>query len=252
MQKPLHDAARLLLDAFYPRSCFSCDSILAPNTPRSGLEAWLCPTCLDTVLKVEPPYCEVCGEPYDGALVQPFRCWNCLGRKLAFDFALSAHKAEGAVRDMIHAFKYHRQLSMRAPLAELMLPIFSDPRLASQDLREWLLVPVPLHPFRRIWRGYNQSLELCRKLGRLKGIKTVQLLRRSRVTRAQAGLARGERLRNLKGIFAPRWLAPDVKGRKVLLVDDVLTTGATTHECAKVLKMQAGVEKVVVITAARV
>lgn len=251
MRKPLRIAAHLLLDALYPRCCFSCEVILPLHAPRSGQEAWLCQECQETLVKVEPPYCEVCGEPYDGALELPFRCWNCQGRGLAFDFALSANKAGGAVREMIHAFKYHRQLAMRAPLAELMLPVFSDPRLAEQDLADWLLVPVPLHPLRWVWRGYNQSYELCRALARLKGMRTVSLLRRARVTRAQAGLARGQRLRNLRGIFAMRLFAPDVRGRNVLLVDDVLTTGATTHECAKVLKKEAGVEKVVVITAAR-
>lgn len=251
MNDSLREAGRGLLDMIYPRGCFACEAGIPHGAPRSGPEAWLCRDCQDTMLPIQAPYCSVCGEPFGGAMDAPFLCWNCAGRRLAFDFAVSAHEAGGALREMIHSFKYHRQLAMRAPLADFMLPVFEDPRLAAEDLSGWLLVPVPLHPFRWVWRGYNQSRELCRMLSRLKGIRVVSALRRARVTRSQAGLERKRRLDNLKGVFQMRWPAPDLRGKNVLLVDDVLTTGATTHECAKVLKTRAGVEKVVVITAAR-
>ncbi|HCN31488.1 MAG TPA: hypothetical protein DIT64_22865 [Verrucomicrobiales bacterium] len=256
MRHFLHKAGDSLLDLFYPRGCFACDALLGMDAPAAGDGAWLCSGCLETVVKIEAPYCSVCGEAFDGALTAPFRCWNCEERKLDFDFALSACKAGGAVRDMIHAFKYHRNLAMRAPLADMMLPVFQDPRLAAEDLSQWLLMPVPLHPLRWIWRGYNQSAELCRMLSRHTGMTVAHALARIRLTRPQAGLERRSRLKNLRGIFRlrrfPRLMrGRDLKGKNIFLVDDVLTTGATTHECARVLKRQAGVEKVVVITAAR-
>ena len=259
MTAPLPRLLRLaggrLLDALYPRACFACETVLDEAAPSRGLAAWLCTACQDGLEPVETPFCSVCGEPFDGAEAAPFRCWNCEDRHLAFDFARSACRSAGPLRDMIHAFKYRRDLAQRAPLAEMLQQALEDPRLAGLDPRDWCLVPVPLHPLRRIWRGYNQSHELCRQLGQATGLRIVQALRRVRLTRSQAGLDRARRLENLRGIFAPArrlpWQPPSVAGQNVLLVDDVLTTGATAHECARVLKKQAGAEKVVVITAAR-
>lgn len=259
MTAPLPRLLRLaggrLLDALYPRACFACEAVLDTPMPAQGPAAWLCPACHAGLEPIEPPFCSVCGEPFDGAEAAPFRCWNCEDRGLAFDFARAACKSAGPVRTMIHAFKYRRDLAQRAPLAELLRAALDDPRLAGLDPADWRLVPVPLHPLRRLWRGYNQSLELCRRLGQTTGLATVCALRRVRLTRSQAGLDRARRLENLRGIFAPaRRLPgqlPPLAGKNVLLVDDVLTTGATAHECARVLKKQAGAEKVVVITAAR-
>ena len=248
-------SGRRLVDALYPRACFACEAVLDAGTPSQGTSAWLCPACEDGVERIEAPFCSVCGEPFAGAEAAPFRCWNCEDRGLAFDFARAACKSAGPVRTMIHAFKYRRDLAQRAPLADLLRTVLEDPRLAGLDPADWRLVPVPLHPLRRFWRGYNQSLELCRQLGQVTGLATVCALRRVRLTRAQAGLDRARRLENLRGIFAPARRLPGrpapLAGKNVLLVDDVLTTGATAHECARVLKKQAGVEKVVVITAAR-
>jgi competence protein ComFC len=259
MTAPLPRLLRLvggrLLDGLYPRACFACEAVLDPVDPAQGPAAWLCPACQEGLEPIEPPFCSVCGEPFAGAEATPFRCWNCEDRGLAFDFARAACKSAGPVRTMIHAFKYRRDLAQRAPLAELLRTALADPRLAGLDPAGWRLVPVPLHPLRRLWRGYNQSLELCRQLGQATGLATVCALRRVRLTRAQAGLDRARRLENLRGIFAPARRLPGrpapLAGKNVLLVDDVLTTGATAHECARVLKKQAGVEKVVVITAAR-
>ncbi len=246
---------RRLVDALYPRACFACETVLDAGVPSQGTSAWLCPACEDGVERIEAPFCSVCGEPFAGAEAAPFRCWNCEDRGLAFDFARAACKSAGPVRTLIHAFKYRRDLAQRAPLADLLRTVLEDPRLAGLDPADWRLVPVPLHPLRRLWRGYNQSLELCRQLGQATGLATVCALRRVRLTRAQAGLDRARRLENLRGIFAPARRLPGrpapLAGKNVLLVDDVLTTGATAHECARVLKKQAGVEKVVVITAAR-
>lgn len=244
-----------LLDVVYPPACFACETALQAAPSGECPDAWLCRTCQEGLEWIKAPLCSMCGEPFDGAEAAPFRCWNCDGRRLAFDFARAACRSAGPVRDMIHAFKYRRDLAQRAPLAGLLQRALKDPRLAGLNPEEWRLVPVPLHPLRQFWRGYNQSLELCRLLGRATGLTTVRALRRVRLTRTQAGLDRVRRLENLRGIFAParRWPgqpAP-VQGKNVLLIDDVLTTGATAHECARVLKKQAGAEKVVVITAAR-
>lgn len=240
-----------VLDALYPRSCQGCEALLPAAAPRTGLEAWLCPDCREALEPVREPRCAVCGEPFDGAMTGPFTCSNCSGRRIAFDFAVAGALAAGPVREMIHRFKYQRDLSRRGALAELLRLALTDPRLAALDPARWLLVPVPLHPLRQLWRGFNQSWELARTLAALTGLPARPVLRRRQWTRTQARLDRRRRLANLRGAFALRRAEPALRGRCILLVDDVLTTGATAHECARVLKGQAGVEKVVVITAAR-
>lgn len=137
---------------------------------------------------------------------------------------------------------------MRLPLARLMVPALRDERLSGSA---WILVPVPLHPRKKRERRYNQSAELARTLARLTGGVWCDALRRIRYTESQAGLDRDGRLKNLRGAFAvsPRSVKR-LAGRNVLLIDDVLTTGATAHECAMTLK-GCGVEKVAVLTVAR-
>lgn len=249
-------ACCVTLDGLYPRVCRHCDVLLPDDAPRQGVEAWLCAACQGELAAVEAPYCAVCGEPFSGAMTGAFRCWNCEGRRIAFDFAVSGYKAEGPLREMIHHFKYGRDLSLRAALVDMMRTALNDPRLTAEDLTRWLLVPVPLHLLRHMWRGFNQSWELCQLLSEHTGIPAAQILRRRVRTRTQARLGQKARLANLRGAFALRrqfpWASlPDLRGRRILLVDDVLTTGATAHECAKILKRNAGAEKVVVITAAR-
>jgi ComF family protein len=134
------------------------------------------------------------------------------------------------------------------PLARLMVPGLEDVRLAGAP---WLLVPVPLHPRKKRERRYNQSAELARTLARLTGLRWCDALRRIRYTDSQAGLDREGRLKNLKGAFVVNARATErITGREILLIDDVLTTGATAHECARTL-CHAGAARVAVLTVAR-
>lgn len=249
----------LVLDLVFPRQCWSCSEPLArpsEDTSPEACEQFFCQTCIDAFPRIEPPYCNQCGEPYDLETDGTFQCWNCSGRRMGFEFAISAYHAEGAVREMIHRFKYGREVALRRPLASLLQEALKDERLASQDLTRWIVVPVPLHHSRQFERGFNQSWELCLELAKRVGATACEVLTRTRPTQSQASLDRRHRLRNLRGVFArkrswPWCRQPDLTGACVLLVDDVLTTGATTHECARVLKRSAEVEKVVVITVAR-
>ena len=249
-------ALEALLDLIYPRLCSACKVPLAPEAPERGNKAWFCAACETELPLVEPPYCKVCGETYDGAFTHDFRCQNCSGRRLEFEFAAAACRAEDGARELIHQFKYERRLHLRGPLAALMLRTLEEPRLTEENLGEWLLVPVPLHPSRELDRGFNQSWELCRRLSQWTGIPAANVLERSRATDSQASLDREERLRNLRGAFRIRTPRPwqrgiPLAGRRILLVDDVFTTGATTSECARVLRREGEAEKVVVITVAR-
>ncbi len=256
LQRVLQPAWAALVDLIYPRQCCVCRIPLPQEAPRQGVHAWFCRSCDEALPLLERPYCKVCGEVYDGAFTNEFRCANCSGRKLEFEFAVAACRVEEAMRELIHQFKYERRLQLRGALATLLLRTLDEPRLAQENLADWLLVPVPLHRSREMDREFNQSWELCLRLAQLTGIPAVQALARIRATDSQAQLDREERLRNLRGAFALRKPWPwqpniDLHGRRILLLDDVFTTGATTSECARVLRREGGAEKVVVITAAR-
>ena len=240
---------RSLLDLVYPRACRIC------KLPLSEGREWTCQACEDDLVVTEAPYCELCGEPFEGAITRSFRCSNCVDRELSFEFAFAQYRAEGQIRDLIHRFKYNGELSLRGTLGDFLARALDEPRLANEDLGQWFVVPVPLHHSRRRERGFNQAWDLCRQLSSLRGIKSCDPIRRTRDTGHQADLTRAQRLANLKNAFEIKrsFRGPNsrLRGSKVLLVDDVFTTGATTDACAKVLRRDAGVEKVVVIAVAR-
>lgn len=261
MEPPIHiretvqSWGRALVDALFPRSCRVCDSPLKGHEAAERLTHWLCRSCNDELKHIEPPFCSVCGEVFDGAADNAFQCTNCTGLKLAFEFAIAAFRAEGAVLELIHQFKYGRDLTLRLLLARMLEQVLSDSRLKALPLDQWLLVPVPLHPVREREREFNQCRELCRVLSCRCGIPMLDAMLRTRPTPKQSQLTRVQRLENLRGAFEmrPRYSGKtsELRGRSVLLVDDVFTTGATTNECARVLRREAGVEKVVVISVAR-
>lgn len=241
-----------LLDLVYPRRCEICQVPLEAHRPGAG--RWLCDACHDALPGVEAPFCSVCGEPGDGAITGEFRCGNCADLDLHFDFAVSGYRAEDAVRLLVHRFKYQKRLDLRGLLACLLAEALDDPRMATLQRAGAILVPVPLHHARERERQYNQAWELCRELSRATGIAANNAMRRVRPTIAQASLTRHQRIENLRGAFAMKRSVVKsgaLSGRRVFLVDDVLTTGSTTSECARVLRRDAGVEKVVVITVAR-
>jgi competence protein ComFC len=249
------NTGRALMNICYPRVCRVCDVFLPEWRSDRPLGEWFCDTCADQLQRIEPPFCSRCGETYDGALEHEFRCENCADREYDFEFAIASYHAEGPVRELIHKFKYGSDLGLRGCLGEMLLSTLNDPRLVSEDLTQWVLVPVPLHGARQREREFNQSEELCREVSKATQIPFINALRRRRNTGHQASLTRAQRLENLKAAFvaAPKFAKPGnpLQGRKILLVDDVFTTGATTHACARVLMRQTGVEKVVVITVAR-
>lgn len=240
--------ASALLDLVYPRRCEMCATVLEADRPDAA--RWLCDACLTALPRIQAPYCEICGEPYEGAVTDEFRCGNCADLKLHFDFAISAFRADGAVRELVHRFKYNHRLDLRGLLGCLLAQALQDERFATAG--PWLIVPVPLHSARERQRQFNQAWELCLQLSRATGWPAQRVLKRPRPTPAQAALTRQQRLENLRKAFMLSASdAPSLKGRHVLLVDDVLTTGSTTSECARVLRRDGGAEKVVVITVAR-
>ena len=173
-------------------------------------------------------------------------CPNCEGRQWHLSFIVSGCRHEGVVRDLVHRFKYGRDQSLTPLLSDLMLPALDDPRIQGRNFDG--LVPVPLHPLREREREFNQAALLATRMAKIRGTPALHLLKRVRPTPPQAGAERSQRLKSLEGAFALR--KPIHEGMRILLVDDVTTTGATLDACAAVL-MEAGAAEVCAITVAR-
>lgn len=170
-------------------------------------------------------------------------CSACLAHPPSFDAARAAGIHTGPLRAIVHALKYQQQAVLAQPLADLMRHVAHD-WLASDS--STVAVPVPLHPWRSFRRGFNQADALARGLG----TPVREWLRRPRVGRPQAGLHAEERRHNVEGLYMMRRRPWTRVPTTVVLVDDVMTTGATADACARVLKA-GGVERVYVLTAAR-
>jgi competence protein ComFC len=233
---PLHALSSL----FYPATCVVCSGDV--ERPE-----YLCESCRSRAPRITSPFCAKCSEPFSGAITQTFSCANCEHRTLHFDSTVAAYRSRGLVRKLVHEFKYGRQRHLRHPLAEWLGETMSDPRL--RDRRFDLIVPVPLHPARERERGFNQATLLAELLARQVGVPLRSVLERIRYTTTQTAYDRAERMENLHDAFRLR-KNMNVRELHVLLIDDVLTTGSTLSECARVLK-EAGAISVHAATAAR-
>jgi competence protein ComFC len=232
---------RAALSFFYPEICQLCKENRA--TPSEG---FVCPDCRGKVRFIEPPFCERCGLPYEGAITTAFECGNCRELDLKFSYARSAVLAKSVVLEAIHYYKYNRALWLEPFLIEL----FVNAAIPDLARSKWdLIVQVPLHSTKLREREFNQAERLGRGLSKAAGIPLRKdLLRRVVPTRTQTLLTREERQANVREAFA--FAAQPLKGQRIVLVDDVLTTGATTSACAKVL-LSAGAAEVCVWTVAR-
>jgi competence protein ComFC len=239
---PLESWINTGLGFFYPEICRLCEAERA--TVREGYVGL---RCWSRVRFVKPPFCARCGLPFAGDLTMPFECTNCRDLELYFSSARSAVIAGGVVRETIHRYKYHRQLWFENFLAGLLL------REAVPVLRQEnpdLIVPVPLHPLKQREREFNQAERLGAHLAAaLKLPLNIGLLQRIAPTATQTRLTRAERAANMRGAFAIR-RGTRLDGERVVLVDDVFTTGATTSACAETL-LAAGAGAVCVWTVAR-
>ena len=230
------------LALIYPPVCQLCETQRA--TRDSG---FVCPGCWSKVRFIKPPFCERCGLPFEGEITTPFECSNCRDMELNFSTARSAVAAKGVARDAIHRYKYNQALWFETFLADLLL------RAALPELRgeKWdLMVPVPLHSTKEREREFNQAERLAGHLAKALSLPVrTNLVQRVLPTRTQALLSKKQRAENVRRAFAARD-GCKLHGEHVILVDDVLTTGATTSACAGVLK-SLGASDVCVWTVAR-
>ena len=208
------------------------------------------PVCADCLAGLEPlaplAQCSRCGLPFESGapLHGAGLCGLCRREATPFDWARGYGAYEGSLRQLIHLLKYGRMEALGQPLAERLAPLLAEAGPAD------LIVPVPLYWLRSWRRGFNQSEMVARELSRLTGLPLDRrCLRRTRDTASQTGLTRRQRRLNVRGAFTVR-LPDRVRGKTIVLVDDVITTGATVGACARALK-RAGASRVVVVALAR-
>ena len=245
-------AAAAVVNTIFPADCRLC---AAPLTNISRLP--VCADCLAAVHAFDGTACEVCGENIPSPIVRDQhvapRCWLCTRVQMPFAKAEAFGAYDGALRGLIHLLKYENVLPAADALGRTLVPVIAS-LLRQTDAQQVLVIPVPLHRERRRSRGFNQSERIARAaLSRMREPRlhlSDRLLLRKRATVTQTGLTRHQRRANLRGAFAVSDRAK-VKDQVVLLVDDVMTTGATAYECSRVLQ-RAGARQILVATAARV
>jgi len=207
----------------------------------------VCPLCLQSLEPLSAEYfCVDCRTPFlnPAPLDSDGRCRLCRLGLRQFDTVYSFGSYEGTLRELIHLLKYGKVRPLARPLGKLLASALPS------DLVCDAVVPVPLHWRRRLERGFNQSELLAKAVARRYGQRPVNAVRRRRRTDAQTGLSNAERRTNVAGAFSV--VRKDaVAGRRIILVDDVMTTGATAAACAGVLK-RAGAQRVTLVTLARV
>jgi ComF family protein len=244
-QTPIRRIADGLLNLLYPESCLVCSAPVARLQDRG-----ICPACWQRALRlrITGAVCPSCGIPYQSFAEEPAHlCGKCILSLPPYSGARAFGYYSSELSRMVQALKF----SGRRDLAPLLAPL-----LASTFLEFWqpedvdLIVPVPLHPNRKKERGFNQAALLGRALARLLGMPCEdRVLRRARSTPPQVGLSDAERARNVAGAFVCR--RPDrIRARRLLLVDDVMTTGSTAASAASAL-LNAGAARVCVLTLAR-
>jgi ComF family protein len=226
-------------DLLFPPHCPGCGGRLDPETDEV-----LCPSCRRDLPSPGAPLCAGCGIAA-AAAAAPF-CASCRGRH-AWDAVVFAAPYAGTAKELVHRFKYRADFAAGRFLAQLLASRVAASLPGAVDL----LVPVPLHRWRLSGRGFNQAALLARDIGRQLALPVaVAALGRAGNTRTLAGLHPAERSRELRDAFTAR-RPGQVAGRRILLVDDVLTTGVTAEGCCRELK-QSGARWVGVAVAARV
>jgi ComF family protein len=235
-----------LLGLFFPARCRICDRAL------DGISRVpVCPRCwVDAAPLPESGLCNLCGLPGGRPDVEIFQCSSCIEHPPRFVLARSYGEYGGALRELVHLLKYNGMIPLAKPLGERLASVAERLAGCEEFARCQAVVAVPLEAARLRSRGYNQAELLARVVARRLGLPLLpaRAFRRVRATSTQAGLTRPQRRENVRGAFAAE--AALVKDRQILLIDDVMTTGATLDSCAAALR-SAGARRVLALCVAR-
>jgi ComF family protein len=236
----LKPALTHVLDIIFPPQCLNCDELV----PTHGT---LCQPCWQQISFISPPFCDACGLPFEYAMGKGTLCGECLHTLPAYTHARSAIIYDEHSRGLILKLKYADQTHLASVYGPWLARCGKE-LLADTEL----MIPVPLHYWRFITRRYNQSALLADSLHAQTGLPVIaDALLRKRPTKPQTGLTKKQRRENVRGAFHvnPRW-KDTITGKRIMLIDDVMTTSATIHQCSKAL-LAGGAARVYVLTLAR-
>ncbi len=239
---PVRTLFETAFSCFAPPRCRACGTpLFAHGNP------YLCPACAGTMQWIGDRACAKCGFPTESAGARDGEgCIHCLRKSLRLDAAVAVARYRHGARNLVRSFKYGGESELARPLAGMMAA-----RLREADFFgaiDWI-APVALHPERKKERGFDQSGILAHRVAKATGLAArSDLLERRTETVPQVRLRRAERLRNMRDVFVAN--SDGVRGRRILLVDDVMTTGATMADCARACR-EAGAEKVYALVFAR-
>lgn len=272
---------RTFKDTLFPNKCLACGLFFHPKTDRGQNELFLsenrhdpveqvfqrvmgpflCPDCLTSFSPIDSPCCTHCGKVFKSRALDHHACGDCVKNKPRCAHARSLGMYDGSLMALIHALKYNHKIQLARPLGRLLFFTFMHyDEISSADM----VVPIPLHGSRLKQRGFNQAFLLVREWPSLvhhldspqpagnrrsSFLIDYNVLTRNRKTISQTGLGREQRTRNVKDAFQVTDPS-QVRGKRILLVDDVYTTGATAEECARTL-LASGAAIVNVLTLAR-
>jgi competence protein ComFC len=229
-----------LLNFVYPQE-ICCTFCSTPMKEAAGVG--ICAKCASLLTFISDNICSICGRPYPQEYVDDI-CNECKGRNMHFDGGCTVFEFTGLVQEILHRLKYDGESLLATPMGMLMAY-----RLKKMRWDIDFIVPVPLHHERLKIRGFNQSFLMAEVVGRECGIDVLDgILIRERYTESQVNLSRLERIHNVRGAFGVK-NDTKLKKKSILIVDDIMTTGATLDECSRILK-ENGASKVYCITAA--
>lgn len=216
---------KYLLNLLFPEKCLICEKQIDQNK--------ICNECWGKCTFITKPYCSICSHPFEYETDENSICGACVASKPLYNRAISIFKYDDYSKKLIHKFKYKDQLHILDYFTNLILNMGKEV-LDQADI----IIPIPIHKHKLLKRGYNQAALLAMQIAKKREISYYpQLLTKNTNTPPQAGLNKSQREKNIKNSFQLNSsLAKQIEGKRILLIDDVITTGSTISECCKILK----------------
>lgn len=217
----LKDIKDLTLDSLFPKKCAGCGK----------LDVLLCEKCKEEIIKIKTPLCLGCGKISPGGKF----CKNCRKKTNLTGVIISAHYEDGPLKEAIHKFKYDFIYILKDELSIFLADAIKN----NIPVDKYAITYVPLHRKRESWRGFNQSKLLAKDVSEILGVEFIEgILVRNKQAESQISLKRSDRFKNVLDNFQARAEFSDkIKDKKIIIIDDIITTGATLNECAKILKV---------------